>query len=45
MYSRPNPHDVAGMSRMVNRKVYNMHARDECIVNVSAASKMLMPWG
>ena len=34
-------------SQILNRKVNNnyMHARDECIVNVSAASKILMPWG
>ena len=50
MYS--NPRAVAGMSRMfmctrqiLNRKVNNMNVRDECIVNISAASKMLMPWG
>ena len=48
MYS--NRRAVAGMSRMfmctrqiLNRKVKNniiTHARDECIVNISAASKM-----
>ena len=51
MYS--NPRAVTGMSRIrclrqiLNRirKVNNMHAPDECIVNVSAASKIVMPWG